>query len=177
MTRYGLLIDTDRCISCYACRTACQINHQLQPNESYITFEHHESGTYPTVSRHTAPHQCGHCENAPCLSVCPTGATYRAEDGTVQVDEDRCIGCGYCAQACPYGARVKLSSGVLSKCSLCEDRISQGLEPLCVKACPVSVRFFGDLDDPQSDISKAVRDLGAERLGGTLTDSNLYYAR
>ena len=84
MTRYGLLIDTSRCTSCYACRTACQINHQLEPTESYITFERNEQGVFPNVSIRIAPRQCGHCDNAPCIGVCPTGATHRDEDGTVQ---------------------------------------------------------------------------------------------
>lgn len=173
----GLLIDTSRCVGCGACRAACQINHGLAPDENFISFDHEEKGEFPNVTYHTAPRQCGHCADAPCVAVCPTGASFRAEDGTVQVDEGKCIGCGYCAQVCPYQARVRRASGVYSKCSLCAERRARGEAPLCAGVCPVGARWVGDVDDPASEISQEIVRLNAEPAGGDLTGSRLYYAR
>ena len=114
------------------------------------------------------PKSCLHCEEAPCVTVCPTGASYkRADDGIVLVNEDACIGCGLCAWACPYGAREKdMAAQVMKKCTLCVDRIyNENLEPedrqpACVRTCPASARHFGDLGDPDSDVSILVRERG-----------------
>ena len=110
------------------------------------------------------PRSCLHCENAACVTVCPTGASYkRADDGIVLVDEDKCIGCKLCSWACPYGAReYDHDAGVMKKCTLCVDRIYNETlpeaerEPACVRTCPARARHFGDLADPQSEVSKLV---------------------
>lgn len=115
------------------------------------------------------PRSCLHCETPDCVTVCPTGASYkRAEDGIVLVDEDKCIGCQLCAWACPYGAReISEQRGVMQKCTLCIDRIYNETldpadrQPACVAACPTRARHFGDLGDPDSEVSKLV----AEREG------------
>ena len=104
MARYGMLINTKKCIGCYACRVACQRQNDLLPNEDFIRYEEKETGTYPAVRVETVPLQCMHCEDAPCAAVCPTGAAYIGTDGIVQVDHGRCIGCKYCMAACPYQA-------------------------------------------------------------------------
>ena len=114
------------------------------------------------------PKSCLHCEDAPCVTVCPTGASYKREaDGIVLVDEDKCIGCGLCAWSCAYGAReMDLAEGVMKKCTLCVDRIyNEELEeidrqPACVKTCPAGARHFGDLADPNSDVSLLVKERG-----------------
>lgn len=110
------------------------------------------------------PRSCLHCETPACVTVCPTGASYkRAEDGIVLVDEDKCIGCKLCSWACPYGAReYSAVEGVMKKCTLCVDRIynehlpEAERQPACVQACPTKARHFGDLGDPESDVSKLV---------------------
>lgn len=102
MARYGMLINTKKCIGCYACRTACQRQNGLDPADSFIRFEEREVGEYPSVSVEHVPLQCMHCEDAPCCSVCPTGAAHIGPDGIVEVDQGRCIGCLYCMAACPY---------------------------------------------------------------------------
>ena len=93
MARYGMLINTKKCIGCYACRTACQRQNDLLPDESFIRFEEREVGKYPNVTVEHIPLQCMHCEDAPCASVCPTGAAHMGSDGIVEVDHGRCIGC------------------------------------------------------------------------------------
>ena len=125
----------------------------------------------PAMTLHF-PRSCLHCEEPACVTVCPTGASYkRAEDGIVLVDESKCIGCKLCSWACPYGAREYSSvEGVMKKCTLCIDRIyNENLpeaerQPACVQACPTRARHFGDLADPQSKVSKLVADRGGVDL-------------
>jgi len=105
------------------------------------------------------PKICNHCRHPSCVSVCPTGATFKAEDGAVLIDHTYCIGCQYCVQACPYGARFyNYEDRVTEKCTWCYHRITKGLQPACVEVCPVKARIFGDLNHEASDISKFVRD-------------------
>ena len=120
MTRYGMLIDTTNCIGCFACRTACQRQNGQDPEVDYIRYEERETGTLPFVHHETVPLQCMHCEDPPCVHVCPTGASYIGEGGVVRVDESKCIGCRYCMAACPYQVRVHNKvSGAVEKCKFC----------------------------------------------------------
>ena len=161
MARYGMLINTKKCIGCYACRTACQRQNGLDPTDSFIRFEEREVGEYPSVSVEHVPLQCMHCEDAPCASVCPTGAAHIGPDGIVEVDQGRCIGCLYCMAACPYQVRNRNEkTGAVDKCRFCNvSNYTSGTEMCsCVTACPTGARIFGDLDDPDSEISKVIRD-------------------
>jgi tetrathionate reductase subunit B len=104
------------------------------------------------------PKLCNHCTHAACVQVCPTGATYKTEDGVVLIDHTYCIGCQYCVQACPYGARYfNEEKGVTDKCTWCYHRITKGLQPACVEVCPVGARIFGDRNDKQSTISQFIQ--------------------
>ena len=187
--KLGLVIDLDTCVGCHACATSCKewnaggIAGPLVDERPYgkdpqgvwfnrvHSYEVEEAGTQPAMTLHF-PRSCLHCETPACVTVCPTGASYkRAEDGIVLVDEDKCIGCKLCSWACPYGAReYSQVDGVMKKCTLCVDRIyNQNLpeaerQPACVQACPTRARHFGDLGDPDSDVSKLV----AERDGVAL---------
>ena len=195
--KLGLVIDLDTCVGCHACATSCKewnaggIAGPLTDERPYgkdpqgVWFNRVHSyeiegtgdqgpGTgnaQPAMTLHF-PRSCLHCETPACVTVCPTGASYkRAEDGIVLVDEDKCIGCKLCSWACPYGAReYSHVEGVMKKCTLCVDRIyNQNLDeidrqPACVQACPTKARHFGDLGDPESDVSKLV----AERNGVAL---------
>jgi molybdopterin-containing oxidoreductase family iron-sulfur binding subunit len=136
------------------------------------------SGIYPNVSRRWVPLACQHCENPACMKVCPTGATYKDDKGRVEIDYDKCIGCRFCMAACPYNARVfnwsepdhdpdfqtgygsvpVRGKGVMEKCTLCKERADRGDVPMCVQNCPTDARIYGDLDDPQSDVSRAIRE-------------------
>ena len=165
MARYGMLINTKKCIGCYACRTACQRQNDLLPDESFIRFEEREVGKYPNVTVEHIPLQCMHCEDAPCEAVCPTHATYTTDSGVVLVDEERCIGCKYCMAACPYGARIQIKkTGVIEKCRFCWYEGEPGNPPRCVGTCISGARLFGDLDDPASEVSKAVVERKAHAL-------------
>ena len=114
-----------------------------------------------TICRANLPKICNHCENPTCVSVCPTGASYVAEDGSVQVDESKCIGCKFCMAACPYGVRhMAGDSGVVQKCTFCHHRVENGLLPACVDTCITTARVFGDTNDPDSDISKLLASCG-----------------
>jgi Fe-S-cluster-containing dehydrogenase component len=186
--KLGLVIDLDICVGCHACAVNCKewntggYGAALSDTEPYG-----DSPTGAWLNRiHTYeitpedapasivhfPKSCLHCDDAPCVTVCPTGASYkRSEDGIVLVDEDMCIGCGLCAWSCPYGAReMDPTENVMKKCTLCVDRIyNENLEevdrvPACVKTCPASARHFGDFADPNSDVSKMVADRGGINL-------------
>lgn len=179
MARYGMLINVKKCVGCYGCRVACQMQNSLPPEEAFIKFHEKEEGTFPNVSYQIFPTQCMHCEDAPCVEVCPTGASYKREDGIVLVDHDKCIGCKYCMVACPYDARVvNEETGVVEKCRFCVEEVEQGNQPICVSTCIGGARIFGDLDDPNSEVSKEIARLHAQPLRPDLgTKPKIFYVR
>ena len=186
--KLGLVIDLDTCVGCHACVISCkgwntenygaplsdQNPYGADPSGTFLNRVHSyeaQPADGPAQLIHF-PKSCLHCEDAPCVTVCPTGASYkRVEDGIVLVNETDCIGCGLCAWACPYGAReYDYDHGVMKKCTLCVDRIyndtipEEDRVPACVKACPTGARAFGDLADPTSDVSLEVADRGGFNL-------------
>lgn len=156
--RYAMVIDTRRCIGCQACSVACKTENDVPLGETRNWVEYIEKGVFPNVHRSFLPRLCNHCEKPQCVSVCPTGATYkREEDGIVVIDSDVCIGCKYCIQACPYGMRfINPKTGTADKCDFCLHRVEKGLVPSCVNTCQGRARIFGDLNDPESEVSKMV---------------------
>jgi len=158
--QYGMLIDTRRCIGCHSCTVACKAEYDVPLGSSRSWVAYVEKGDYPNVSRNFLPQLCNHCSTPYCVPVCPTvpRATYkREEDGIVVVDSDLCIGCKNCVQACPYEARfMNPVTGVADKCDFCVHRVSQGLTPACVETCIGGARIFGDLNDPDSEISRMI---------------------
>lgn len=121
---------------------------------------HHGTAQGPAeISKaYFVPKMCNHCEKSVCNQVCPVGAAYRTKDGVVLIDDKRCVGCGYCVQACPYGSRfINPGPHIADKCTLCYHRITKGMLPACVQACPTGTRIFGDLNDPKSRISTILR--------------------
>lgn len=180
MPRYGMFIDANSCIGCYTCRTACQNQNKLLPEEGFIRFEEREVGSGSDTKIQHFPLQCMHCEDAPCVSVCPTGASCYGADGIVSVDHGRCIGCLYCVAACPYQVRVRNpQTGGVDKCRFCTVSSSDyGIKSTtCVEACPTHCRIFGDLDDPDSDLVKAIVRNNAAPIAGDLTKAKIFYAR
>ena len=201
MARYGMVIDLSRCIGCYACVIACKAENGTPPEVWWSKVLTSEVGKYPSARIVYTPLLCMHCQNAPCVDVCPTGATYKRANGIVAVDYNKCMGCRYCEIACPYGARTLLEEikpyypefgftpyeemmykkhqkGVVEKCNFCMERVDQGKEPACVQTCAANARVFGDLDDPNSEVSKLI----AQRHGYQLlpelgTEPSVYYLR
>ena len=187
MTQLALVIDLNVCVGCHACVTSCkQWNtsgsagplvddnpYGADPTGTFFNrVQTFEVGEFPNTQTVHFPKSCLHCEDPPCVPVCPTGASYkRAEDGIVLVDEDKCIGCKLCSWACPYGAREYSEvEGVMKKCTLCVDRIynenldAADRQPACVQACPTKARHFGDLGDADSAVSKLVAERGGVAL-------------
>ena len=185
--KLGLVIDLDTCVGCQACVTACKewnTGGHMAPLTDIDPYGGHVDGVWFNrvhSYEHTTemggrtvnfPRSCLHCEQPACVTVCPTGASYkRASDGIVLVDESKCIGCKLCSWACPYGAReFDTDVGVMKKCTLCIDRIyndklaAEDRVPACVAACPTSARHFGDLGDPASAISQLVEERGGVAL-------------
>lgn len=184
---YGMAIDLKRCIGCHTCSTACRYENNLPAGSWWnrVCTEGGEvadtpSGTFPNLAMKQIPIACQHCENPACVKVCPVGATYKdPETGVVRQDYDKCIGCRMCMAACPYtGVRsfnwdepkfvMDCETGdadipqhqkhVVEKCTMCWHRLAKGEEPACIKVCPARARFWGDLDDPNSEVSRLVRE-------------------
>jgi tetrathionate reductase subunit B len=156
--QYGMLIDLRRCIGCHSCSVACKSEADVPLGVARSWVEYTEKGEYPNTGRSFLPRMCNHCSEPDCVRVCPTGATYkRPQDGIVVVDQGVCIGCLYCAQACPYGARfLNPVTRFADKCDLCIHRVSKGLVPSCVNTCQGRARVFGDINDVSSEIHQLI---------------------
>ena len=214
MTRWGMVIDLQKCIGCYSCQVACKQEHFLPPDIFFNRVVIGETGKYPTVTKQIYPVLCNHCSEATCVKVCPSGASSIREDGIVTVDYDICVGCRYCLIACPYQNRTfyadgkkeywpgqglteleligkelyPLQEGTVVKCNFCAERIDEGLKkglkpgvdreasPACVITCPVKARTFGDLDDPNSEVSLLIKQKKGFQLHPEYgTDPSVYY--
>lgn len=155
MVRLGMLIDLTTCIGCHACSVACKAEFDVPLGVFRDTVKYVEHGSFPQVTRHFIPVLCNHCEDAPCLNACPTGAIVRLDGGQVTIDEGDCNLNRACMSACPYDAiYVDVDQGVAQKCTFCDHRTAEGRQPACVDACPTKCRVFGDLDDPESEIAQ-----------------------
>lgn len=180
--RYGMVIDLSRCVGCNACTLACKVSNGTPPGMFFSHVETVEEGTYPNAVNVYTPTLCMHCSDAPCIENCPTGASYRDENGIVCVNRAECIGCQSCVNACPYGSRTYLekesegyypefgltsqeemlyerfAANMVYKCDFCYSKGLTASEggPACVQTCPGRARIFGDLDDPESEIAKLV---------------------
>lgn len=152
--KLGFLVDLNNCIGCKACEVACKAENEVPVNSWRLRVKYVDSGVYPEVKRSFTPMRCNHCENAPCVRVCPVSALHTLPNGIVNVDKDRCIGCAACMMACPYGAiYMDPETNTADKCTYCAHRVESGLQPACVVACPTEANVFGDLEDPESVIS------------------------
>ena len=155
--RYGFVIDQTRCIGCHACTVACKEENRVPLGTFRTWVKYVEKGEFPNTRRHFAVLRCNHCDNAPCVTICPTVALYRRPDGIVDFDRDRCIGCKSCMQACPYDALyIDPDTHTAAKCHFCAHRVERGLEPACVIVCPERAILTGDLDDPESEVSRVI---------------------
>ncbi|WP_309492419.1 4Fe-4S dicluster domain-containing protein [Candidatus Hecatella orcuttiae] len=225
MVRYGYVINLRRCMGCRACVEACKVENNTPQGVFWMYVFRFEEGKYPNVRYTFLPRPCMHCDNPPCVKVCPVGARFKREDGLVLTDFNRCIGCRYCEIACPYGVNYfnwkkpednqyynwknvtvrkevegvippyrnpdhdklhgeerRLTSGgshkvgIIGKCTFCVHRLEKGLKPACVANCPVHALHFGNLDDPNSEVSQLLRKNGWFRLLEELgTEPRVFY--
>ena len=153
MTQYAILTDLNRCVGCLGCSVACKVVNGVEIGSFWNKvlrigpFPDSEGAQFPDVYTYFLPVTCQHCENPACVKVCSTGASQKLPDGTVQIDKEKCIGCQFCAMACPYGVRyLNETERVVEKCTLCEQKIAQGELPQCVAQCGARARYFGDLE-------------------------------
>ena len=164
--RYGMVVDLRKCIGCFACAVACKAEQGVPLGYFKSFVIQKEYGSYPHVKRNLLPVLCNNCTDPACIQVCPvdehgkypgTKATWQRPDGIVVQEEDECIGCGNCVYGCPFGAKyLDPVTETAQKCDFCLHRVDQGLLPACVNACNTCARIFGDLNDPNSEISKVV---------------------
>ena len=180
--RYGMAVDIENCIGCGRCVEACKAENDVplepfffrtwveryrvredgvevdSPDGGRQGFPNNDDDEGPSQRSFFVPKLCNHCDNAPCVQVCPVGATFTNEDGVVLVDHEYCIGCRYCIQACPYGARyLDPITRTAQKCTFCYHRIKRGLQPACVEVCPTQARIFGDLNKRSSPLPRFFR--------------------
>lgn len=197
--RLGMVIDLKRCMGCYGCQLSCKAENGTPPGVFFARVLKREDGHYPTPSRLFLPVLCNHCEDAPCVTNCPTQASHYAEHGVVDIDQDLCVGCRSCMMACPYTNRyfnderadyfgeagptpyeearvLRWAEGTVMKCNFCRDRRAEGKEPACVENCASNARYFGDLDDPNSEVSRLIKERGGFTLHPEAgTGPNVYY--
>ncbi len=154
--KYVMLVDTERCVKCDACVTACRAewNTPLGYSRNWVReVEGSDANGMPVLSFLSG--RCNHCDMPPCVASCPTGASYKREDGMVLIDRELCTGCEFCLDACPYDARYKDPlDGMISKCTFCQPRVDAGREPACVEVCFNRALSFGDVNDPSSQVSR-----------------------
>lgn len=198
--RYAMLINLKRCTGCNTCTIACKVQNGTPPEVFFNRVLVWENGVYPNVRLHHQPVLCNQCEQAACVAVCPTGASYKDVDGVVRINKDKCIGCKSCIVACPYNARTFISSkpqtyfpevgqtefekvkyaafekGTVVKCDFCSGRVAEGKKPACVQSCIEKARFFGDLDDPDDYVARMVANGTAQPLHPEFgTEPSVYY--
>ena len=155
MARFGMVIDTQRCVGCMDCVVACKTENDVPAgfNRDWITTE--VRGKFPTLALEIRTERCNHCDSPPCVTCCPTGASHVEELGKiVLVDPELCIGCKACLASCPYDARFIHPEGYADKCTFCIHRVKEGKDPACVAVCPTRCMHFGDFADPNSEVSR-----------------------
>ena len=198
---YGIVIDIDKCIGCGSCARACKIENDVSKEPFYfrnwieqytITTEREVKVSSPNggidgfeqpvpnkdiYKTFFVPKMCNHCSDSPCTQVCPVGAAIDSPEGVVLIDQNYCIGCGYCVQACPYGCRyIDPVKGVADKCTLCYHRLGKDLDPACMMICPTGARIYGDLNDENSEVFLFLKEHNCTVLKPHLnTHSKLYY--
>ncbi len=177
MTKYAFVIDQRKCIGCHACTVACKAEHDV-PIGVYRTWvKYIEKGEFPNSRRYFLVNRCNHCDDAPCVAICPTKALYKRKDGIVDFDSSRCIGCKSCMQACPYDALyIDPYSHTAAKCNYCAHRTEVGLEPACVVVCPEQAIIAGDMHNPNTEIARLIaREPVRTRKPEQGTGPNVYY--
>jgi len=157
MARYAMVVDTQRCVGCADCVVACQTENRVPLGHCRDWIVQDTWGTFPDLKTEIRSERCNHCNNSPCVRCCPTGASHIVEGGIVLVTHNKCIGCKACIAACPYDARYVHPDGYIDKCTFCVHRVRAGKNPACVEVCPTHCLTFGDLSDPNSEVTTLLR--------------------
>ncbi|NJN42026.1 MAG: polysulfide reductase NrfD [Flammeovirgaceae bacterium] len=175
--KFGFIIDNRKCIGCHACTTACKSEHDVPIGVNRTWVKQTEKGEFPNSKRVFSVLRCNHCTDAPCVEICPTQALFTRKDGIVDFNNDRCIGCKSCMQACPYDALyIDPDTHTAAKCNYCAHRVDIGLEPACVNVCPEHAIISGDMDDPNSEIAQLLaREQVTVRKPEKYTGPNVFY--
>ena len=162
---YAFLIDNRRCIGCHACSVACKAEHEVPLGVARTWVKYVEKGEFPETRRTFQVTRCNHCDDAPCIEICPTRALFRRPDGIVDFDGGRCIGCKACMQGCPYDAiYIDPQTETAAKCNFCAHKVEVGLEPPCVTVCPTQAIVAGDLHDAGGRATYQPADRRRQRL-------------
>ena len=179
MPKYAMVVDQRRCVACMACVVACKKENDVPPGQFRTRVLEMVEGEFPMLRMELRSELCNHCDNPPCVYNCPTGASYKSEDGPVLLKQNRCVGCKACVAACPYDARyINEDKGYADKCTFCAHRIKEGKQPACVATCIGKSRIFGDLEDPNSAVSMALRSNHHEvLLASAGTNPRVFYIK
>ena len=177
MARFGMVIDTAKCVGCMDCVVACKTENDVPEGFNRDWIEVDVQGKYSALHMEIRSERCNHCDDPPCVYCCPTGASHVHDlGGVVLVDHDVCIGCKACIASCPYDARFIHPDGYADKCTFCIHRVEKGLNPACVSVCPTRCMYFGDLDDPNSEVSSLLQSRKHHTLmPETGTTPSIYY--
>ena len=162
--RLAMVIDTRKCVGCSDCTLACQMENQVPIGYARSWVAESVTGKYPESRLELRSERCNHCTNSPCVRCCPTDASYQLENGIVLVDKEKCIGCGACVVSCPYDARFMHPDGYADKCTFCNHLVEEGKNPACVDVCPTHCMYFGDIEDPESEIARIVQSRDSKNL-------------
>ena len=158
MARLGMVIDTVKCVGCMDCVVACKTENEVPEGLNRDWIEYDVRGAHPALHMEIRSERCNHCDTPPCVYCCPTGASHIHDlGGVVLVEHNVCIGCKACIASCPYDARFVHPDGYVDKCTFCIHRVEKGLDPACVAVCPTRCMVFGDLDDPNSAVSRLLQ--------------------
>ena len=152
--RYGMLVNLNKCIGCYACQVTCKAEYNIPFGTFRCRVETYQSGSYPDIRKFFLPRLCNHCDFAPCIEECKGKALYKNQDGVVVSNSSNCIGCKICVDKCPYNAiEINPVTGKSENCDFCYERLAKELLPVCVQSCMGKAILFGDINDPKSAIS------------------------
>ncbi|MFH1438158.1 MAG: 4Fe-4S dicluster domain-containing protein [Pseudomonadota bacterium] len=153
--RLAMTVDMRRCVGCRACVLSCKTENEVPDGRFRDWIEEELEGRFPDLKLEIRSTRCNHCSKPPCVYACPTGASHvDGQGGAVLVTHDKCTGCKACIAACPYDSRFVHPEGYVDKCTFCMHRVVKGKQPACVEVCPASALTFGDLDDPESGVSR-----------------------